>query len=420
MKVIGVIAEFNPFHNGHEYLINKAREIVGDKRAIVMVVMSGSFTQRGLPAIIPKHDRAKAALLCGADIVLELPFTFACAPSERFASGAVELLYRTGVVTDIVFGIDSEKPEILNTLSNIDFDNSEEYSTTLKASLAEGKSFPSARADAIVNLLDNQDIDKDLLRDTLRQPNAILALDYLKAIKALGAKFNVHMINRIGNSYSSVNEEGIMSATGIRNIIYQSDKKVSTLTLKLAGKIPDKSLAIPLSAWLEGKYLIPDMDIYCRDIINSISSKDISDVAYMGDGLNGYINNQLQSIRKDEDNFESLSNKLTTKHFTMPRIYRAIASSMVGQSAEYVQTIKHVQFIRVLGFNKDGRYCLKIMGKCARLPIISNCSDALELYSEKPMLKEQFELNRRADNVAAKYFGLSHDYDFSVPPVITK
>ncbi|MBO7448933.1 MAG: nucleotidyltransferase family protein, partial [Clostridiales bacterium] len=84
MRVIGIIAEYNPFHNGHEYLIKKAREIVADPRAIVLVVMSGPFTQRGLPSILPKNIRAKQALLCGADVVLELPFTFACAPSERF------------------------------------------------------------------------------------------------------------------------------------------------------------------------------------------------------------------------------------------------------------------------------------------------------------------------------------------------
>ena len=140
----------------------------------------------------------------------------------------------------------------------------------------------------------------------------------------------------------------------------------------------------------------------------------------MTDGLDGYITNSISSLRKGEYSFEGLNKVLVTKHFTMPRIYRAIASALVGQTNEYVNRIKHVQFIRVLGFNKEGRYCLKVMGKCSKLPIIHNCSDALEYYSEKPMLKEQFELNMVADNIAAKYLGLPHNYDLSTPPLITK
>lgn len=421
MRVIGVIAEFNPFHNGHEYLIQKAREAVNDKRAIVMVVMSGPFTERGIPAILPKHVRAKQALLCGADVVLELPFTFAAAPSERFASGAVELLYRTGVVTDIAFGVDCANPNLLHTLADIDYEDNEVYVTNLKQALSDGKSFPAARAYAIASLFENQDdINNEELLDTLRQPNAILALDYLKAIKSSGAKFNIHMINRVGESYSSNQTGKYMSATGIRELISKSNNSVSELTLKLAGKMPDKALAVALSGWMNDEYKIPDMDLYARDIINHIANSMNSDSAYMGDGLSGYITNKASDIRKGEDNWDSLSELLCTKHFTMPRIYRALASSLVNQSEEYINTIKHVQFIRVLGFNKEGRYCLKIMGKCARLPIISNCSDALELYSDKPMLKDQFELNKRADNIAAKYLGLPHNYDLSTPPVITK
>ena len=131
MRVIGIIAEFNPFHNGHEYLIRKAREIVNDPRAIVMPVMSGFFTQRGLPAICPPAVRARQALLCGADVVLELPFSFSCAPSSRFAEGAVSELISTGVVTDIAFGVDTDNTDILKALADMDFANDEVFNTRL-------------------------------------------------------------------------------------------------------------------------------------------------------------------------------------------------------------------------------------------------------------------------------------------------
>ena len=148
MRVIGIIAEYNPFHGGHQYLIDEAKRLVGDPRAVVMTVMSGPFTQRGLPSVSPKHVRAKEALVSGVDVAIEIPFTFACAPSERFASGAVELLYRTGVVTDRAFGVDCKDPSLLNELSETEPDEE-----VLKQALSEGKSFPSARATVRLKVL---------------------------------------------------------------------------------------------------------------------------------------------------------------------------------------------------------------------------------------------------------------------------
>ena len=144
MRVIGIVAEFNPFHNGHEYLIKEARKIVNDPRAIVMPVISGFFTQRGLPAICPPSVRARQALLCGADVVLELPFSFSCAPSSRFAEGAISELISTGVVTDIAFGVDTDDTDLLKKLAEIDF-TGEEFNNKLNGYISTGISFPQAR-----------------------------------------------------------------------------------------------------------------------------------------------------------------------------------------------------------------------------------------------------------------------------------
>ena len=427
MRVIGIIAEYNPFHNGHEYLISRARELVGDKRAVVLAVMSGPFTQRGLPSVLPKHVRASQALKCGADLVLELPFTFACAPSERFASGAVELLYRTGVVTDIAWGVDCEDPSLLSTLAGYDFESSDVYTSLLKASLSDGASFPSARAEAIVGAVKAQglDIGEDLLRNTLRQPNSILALDYLRAMRHIGAHFKVHMIPRVGSGYSS---DDIVadrpSASAIRSELFSLQDhghlSVAAAAVRLAGKMPDSSLAAALHAWQSGLCRLPDRDRYANDILNRIavsSSSELDRIAYMSDGLSGYLLNKVTDIRAGEALFDKMAEKLVTKHFTMPRIYRSLASMLVGQSAEYIMEETHPRFIRVLGFGKEGRYCLKIMGKCARLPIIHNCSDALELYSSDEALKSQFELDLAAGNVAASYLGMPYNSEWETPPV---
>lgn len=393
MRVIGIIAEFNPFHGGHEYLIQEARKLVADPRAVVMTVMSGPFVQRGSLAAAPKHIRARQALNSGVDVAIELPFTFACAPSERFASGAVELLYRTGVVTDLAFGVDCREPELLKELSTLEPDEE-----VLKAALSSGKSYPSARAEAMIASY-NGGYDKETVADTLRQPNSILALDYIRACKRMNTGFKIHMIPR---------KEGL-SATSVRNTIGEADRtSVSSIADALNGKVPDKALSVMLSSLSCREFTLPASEDYMTDLSLLVRrTGDLSSYAYMSDGLDGFITNNI-------------GGDLQTKHFTMPRINRALASLMVGQQASYVEEEKHVQYIRVLGFNKEGKYCLKIMGKCARLPVISNCSDALELYSTNPRLKAQFGLDLLANDIYARYTSMEQGYEWKLPPVKVK
>ena len=393
MRVIGIIAEFNPFHKGHEYLIQEAKRLVGDPRAVTLTVMSGPFTQRGTLALSPKHVRAKEALVSGVDVALELPFTFACAPSERFATGAVELLYRAGVVTDLAFGVDCKDPSLLKELAGLEPDEN-----VLKEALSQGKSYPAARAEAVISAYKG-DADSELVSDTLRQPNSILALDYIRAVNSMNTGFKIHMIPR---------QEG-PSATSARELIYKADTgSTASIADALNGILPDKALSVMLSALSRKEFTIPDEKAYMTDVSLAVRrTENLSEFAYMTDGLDGFIRNNI-----DGD--------LQTKHFTMPRIRRAIASLMAGQKASYVEQEKHVQYIRVLGFNNEGKYCLKIMGKCARLPIISNASDALEVYSSNPRLKAQFELDLLANDIYARYASMEQGYEWKLPPVKVK
>lgn len=393
MRVIGIIAEYNPFHKGHEYLIREAKRLVGDPRAVVMTVMSGPFTQRGSLALSPKHVRAKEALVSGVDVAIELPFTFACAPSERFATAGVELLYRTGVVTDIAFGVDCKEPGLLMELAELEPDEE-----VLKEALASGKSFPSARAEALIKAYKG-DAETEVLADTLRQPNSILALDYIRAVKRLKTGFKIHMIPRTPGA----------SATSVRDALSSVNAgSVSAVADALTDKLPDKALSVMLSALSCKEFSIPDYNSYSLDTKLQVRrADDLTSYAYMSDGLDGFIRNNIDK-------------SLVTKHFTMPRINRALASLMVGQKASYVEQEKHVQYIRVLGFTNEGRYCLKIMGKCARLPIISNASDALELYSENPALKAQFELDLLANDIYARYASMEQGYEWKVAPLKVK
>lgn len=429
MRVIGIVAEFNPFHNGHGYLIKKAREIVDDPRAIVMPVMSGFFTQRGLPSVCPPQVRARQALLCGADVVLELPFSFSCAPSSRFAEGAISELVSTGVVTDIAFGVDTEDTELLKTIAGSCFDDTELLDTKINGYISTGISFPQARALAIKDIAGTKGISGDL-DALLSSPNSILALDYLLALKKIDKRnrINVIMIKREGEGYhSSETNSAFASATAIRKLISETapDFSRSEIASKLTGLMPDLSLGVMLSQNSGGVFSFPDQVSYIRDaLITASASSSLDETAYMSDDLSGYIRNFAKDIRPDtlpddDHDLKLFENKVSTKRYTLSRIYRALASLMAGQDNSYLE-IRRPPYIRVLGFNQEGKYCLKIIGKCAKIPVINRPSDCLELQSGNEDLKKIFELDMRAASIGWKLYGKDIASEWGSIPVIVK
>ena len=414
MRVIGIIAEYNPFHRGHEHLITEARRRVSDPRAVVMSIMSGPLTQRGLPAIAPTHIRAKQALLCGSDVVLELPVEWACAPASEFAYGAVKSLMDTGVVTDIACGIECGSADIVETLSDPLIYENEQYKKELKEALSAGDSFPSANAKAVLAVTSRADAGR--LSDALKSPNTILAIEYMKAIRKLGAKFNVHMIPREGQGYSDTDHESwheFYSASAIREAIYDTSGTLSQVASAISGKMPDKAASVILSSLSRGEFHPADPDEYALRIITA-PRNEITRIRFMSDGLDDYINNVLDDLRTGETSFKDLSAKLATKHFTMPRIYRALTMMLLGIRDDTIS--KDPQFIRVLGFNHEGRYCLKIMGRNSRLPIIHNYSDFLEHGG----LKDTARLCLRAYDLAGAMMGLPPGYSRDIPPVVVR
>ena len=429
MRVIGIVAEFNPFHNGHGYLIKKAREIVNDPRAIVMPVMSGFFTQRGLPSVCPPQVRARQALLCGADVVLELPFSFSCAPSSRFAEGAISELVSTGVVTDIAFGVDTEDTELLKTIAGSCFDDTELLDTKINGYISTGISFPQARALAIKDIAGTKGISGDL-DALLSSPNSILALDYLLALKKIDKRnrINVIMIKREGEGYhSSETNSAFASATAIRKLISETapDFSRSEIASKLTGLMPDLSLGVMLSQNSGGVFSFPDQVSYIRDaLITASASSSLEETAYMSDDLSGYIRNFAKDIRPDtlpddDHDLKIFENRISTKRYTLSRIYRALASLMAGQDNSYLE-IRRPPYIRVLGFNQEGKYCLKIIGKCAKIPVINRPSDCLELQSGNEDLKKIFELDMRAASIGWKLYGKDIASEWGSIPVIVK
>ena len=214
MKVAGIIVEYNPFHKGHEYHIAETRRVTGAD--FVVAVMSGNFTQRGIPACLDKFTRAECALACGADVVLELPFCYATGSAEYFAEGAVMILDKLGCVDSLCFGTETHVPISLYTETAAFLcEEPEEYKRALQEGLRSGLTFPQARLAAARPHLSPEALT------LLESPNALLGLEYCKALYRRKSKIIPHAIARVGGSYheESLVSEGFSSATALRSLL---------------------------------------------------------------------------------------------------------------------------------------------------------------------------------------------------------
>ena len=221
MKIVGLIAEYNPFHNGHQYHIEKARKITGADA--VIVVMSGDFVQRGTPAIMPKHLRTEAALKGGASVVIELPVCYATGSAEYFAYGAVSILEKLGCVDAICFGSECGSIEVLQDLAKIIHNEPKQYKESLNLYLRQGDSFPLARQKAMKDFLKS-----NVANSILGEPNNILGIEYLKALYRLDSNIKPYTIQRVGSHYhDDYLQNTFSSASAIRKAM-----KLDKLDLK--------------------------------------------------------------------------------------------------------------------------------------------------------------------------------------------
>ena len=226
MSVVGLITEYNPFHKGHEYHISKAKELTGADNTVV--IMSGNFVQRGTPAFMDKHTRASIALNHGADLVLELPLPFSCSSAEYFALAAVSLLDRTGVVDYICFGAETDNlsllEEIASILVNAKIDDAHPLNILIKENLKTGLSYATSRAFALCELCNNEDINT-----IIEQPNNILAIEYLKALKLINSNIKPYVLKRTISTYHDSRDNDYMySASSLRKNI-DNDDSIKTL-----------------------------------------------------------------------------------------------------------------------------------------------------------------------------------------------
>lgn len=226
MQICGIICEFNPFHNGHKYLITQAKTLTN---STIVCLMSGDFVQRGEPAIQDKYTRAKNAIENGADVVLELPTIYACSNAENFAFGAIKTLDALGA-NQIAFGIEETNLEILDKIAQIKLNNSETFQNAFKNEIENGVNFNTALKRAIAKEFNNE----NNILEILSKPNNILAIEYLTAIKKLDSKIKPVAINRTDNGYNSITNKGkFLSAGSIREKLLKNENIDEFIPTKL-------------------------------------------------------------------------------------------------------------------------------------------------------------------------------------------
>lgn len=348
MEIIGIVAEYNPFHNGHLYQIQKIKEKYPD--SILVAVVSSTFTQRGTVSILNKWTKTKIALDNHIDIVIELPFVYATQSSDIFAKGAVALLNKLKV-TRIIFGTERDNLNELSLSADIQLNN-KEYHKLVKLYLSKGLNYPTATNKAL----------EDLTGQVVTTPNDLLALSYIKEIKSNNYQIKYENIKRTSSYHGIEINNNITSASNIRKL-YQENKDIDNLIPYSKEQLykVDMNKFLPLL-----KYQI----FLNQDNLNKYQTVD--------EGIEGRI---IKYITKSST-YEELINNTKTKRYTYNKISRMLLHILISFTKEEAQNI-NIDYIRLLGFSPNGKHYLNKIKKELDVPLITgykkNISKVLDI-----------------------------------------
>ena len=380
MSVVGIIAEYNPVHEGNADHLKKAREITAANACVC--VLSSNFVQRGEPSIISKWARAKMALHAGADLVLELPSAFSCSSAEYFASAGVSILESLGCVDYLCFGSEMGNINELDSTAELLAFESDDFKERLKLALNDGLSFAAAREKALL-----------MQPGFLNKPNNILGIEYIKAIKRFGSTIKPITIEREGQGYHSLERAAAYSsATAIRHHIEESPALSHTLLCDqfLNSNLPNSSLRILEDEFRKGRGPVfsEAYQVILFHLLRSTPEKALSCLPYVGEGLE----NRLKQFSMEKSTYKDLVSATATSRYPVSRIKRILCSLMTGMSSDFLNELKdngYAQYVRVLGFNDCGRKLLSGIKKKASLPFLNKSAYYKKLGS--PLAIKLFE-----------------------------
>ena len=386
-KVLGIIAEYNPFHNGHLYHLETSKKLTDADYTVAII--SGNFTQRGSTSIVDKWSKTKMALENGIDLVIELPVLYSISSAENFADGAIKILNSLGIVDYLSFGAETSDISILNNIANILCSEHEEYKNLLSIELEKGLSFPKARENALLDYIKNTDdnvpenriIDFEKYSKVLSSPNNILGIEYLKALKKYKSSIKPVCISRFKSEYNSSSfSENIASATAIRELI--KNKNFDTIK----NVIPLESYSILMDCINSG-CVAPDLNCFEKEIIYTLRKMSIEEIFNLPDVSEG-----LEfSIKKAVNSCNNINNFLDivkSKRYTVTRLQRILLYALLGISKEDIQLSKKVEkpYVRVLGFNDNGKKLVsEIATKNPKLKLITSVKKFVDSNSNKDL-----------------------------------
>lgn len=352
MDTIGIICEYNPFHNGHIYHLQKIKEMFPE--SLIILVMSGNFTQRGIPSIINKWDKTEIALKFGIDLVIELPFPFASQSADIFAHGAISILKELNT-NYLVFGSESNNIDLLKKYANISL--SKEYQEEVQKNINKGLNYPTALSNSFKPFIDNN----------IFLPNDLLGLSYIKEIMIQKANIKPISIQRTNNYHDLNINTSISSATSIRNGYINGNDISNVIPEIVLDKIKD-SLFIQEEYFKYLKYKI-------------LTSKNLSIYQTVDEG----IENRIKKVIVDCTTWDELVNKVKTKRYTYNKINRMFIHILCDFTKEEANKFKNISYIRVLGFSKSGQIYLNQLKKEVKLPIITTFSRSNDKMLELEM-----------------------------------
>ena len=391
MRIVGIITEYNPFHNGHKYHIEASKAQCGASH--VVVAMSGSFVQRGEPAMFSKHVRTKWALRNGADIVFELPTPFSLASAESFARGGVALLTGCGLVNSLSFGSESGDIDALRSAAGYLCANSSALWDAIQKYLGKGLSFPDAKSKAVGALRPD-------LAGLLASPNDILGIEYLRALSHLNSPLHPCAVERAGADHDSPSpHENTASASSIRSRIIKGEDVSSFLPRDVAKDIASAS-PILLKA-------LSDPLLYALRRMDRDQLRKLNDV---GEGLENVF---YRACRESSD-LDQLLTSIKTRRYTLSRLKRICMCALLGISGNPDSYLPGL-YLRVLGVRKSSVSLLSDLSKVSSLPVVVTYSDLQKL---NPAQKTLHDLDVRAAEIACLGSRSPAVFDYSSPLIM--
>ncbi|KNF08766.1 hypothetical protein CLPU_5c00730 [Gottschalkia purinilytica] len=418
MKILGLVTEYNPFHNGHLYHLLESKKITNSDYSVC--IMSGNFLQRGEPALLDKWSRAKMAIDNGVDLVIELPFIYSCQSAEYFSYGAIKILDSLGIVDSICFGSEYGSIDSLGLIADVLIEEPDDYKEYLKKYLNEGNSYPKSRSSALYDFFKTQKLNDHLyLKELLSSPNNILGIEYMKALKKINSNIIPYTIKRISSNYHDKEIKGnISSATAIREEFFKNN---ALDNIKDTVPIETYNYLIDFLKDYKSFNSIENFNQILLYILRTMSHEDLSNYKEVEKGLE----NRILKCFSQSNDISNILNCIMTKRYTLTRLKRILFHILLNLDKNMFDYLNSFgpQYARVLGANRKGLEILSTAKNTSSIPIITKFSNYKKYKNN--VLSKMIELDKKATDIY--FMGLSgltdvssYNLDYYISPYFKK